>query len=90
MSAMRAYLIVRADQTVRVTKRWPNLRRDEVAFRLDINFPSQPWGHIQSENLKVDLPDQPPPSVEVGASTWPQSERVEVPDHVDWPDEARQ
>jgi hypothetical protein len=55
------YLIVRADGTVRVTTRWPNLRVDEVAYRLRIEIPVA-WGKVAG-NIDITMP--PPPGAEV-------------------------
>lgn len=63
---VKGYLIVRADGSHRTTVRWPNLRRDEVAFPLNVTIPNT-WGRLQY-NLPVNitLPDAPEPVVQVG------------------------
>jgi hypothetical protein len=52
------YLIVRADQTVRLTKGRIRLAADEVAIPIRINFPDS-WGKTLS-GIEIDLPDELP------------------------------
>lgn len=60
----RAWLIIRADRTMRVVRRWPNLRGDEVAVRLEVTFPAG-WGSIlAAPPLEITVPDFVP-AVEV-------------------------
>lgn len=59
------YLVVRADETMRVVSRWPSLRPDEIAFRLNVTFPTRPWGRIQDGDIAIDIPSALPPEVEL-------------------------
>lgn len=53
------YLIVRADGTVRakIYARRPNLRADEIAFKITLNFPDG-WGRI-FVGPELDMPAVP-------------------------------
>lgn len=63
MKTKRAFLVVRADGSLRVVTRTPNLRDDEVAVQLNIKYP-EGWGrHIST--IDVNLPG--PPTAEVAA-----------------------
>lgn len=44
---MIAYLVIRADQSMRIAKR-PRLSQDEVAVKLNIQFPPN-WGTVIGE-----------------------------------------
>ena len=59
MTKQVAYLIVRADRTVRakVFARRPTVRADEIAFRITLNFPDG-WGRIV-EGPELNMPDAP-------------------------------
>ena len=58
------WLIVRAGGECRVTSRYPNLRLDEVAFRLKITVPVM-WGTVAGDinltvpegSVTVDVPE---------------------------------
>lgn len=62
---LSAYLVVRADGEMRVTKKRVNLRIDEVAFPLNVTVP-QMWGRVQTTTIDVVLPEPPEARVSVG------------------------
>lgn len=56
----RFYLIVRvADRSARLTTRYPTLRGDEVAYRLNVIFPEL-LGTVRPDDLNVIVPDNLP------------------------------
>lgn len=58
------YLIVRANGDMRVTKKRPALRLDEVAFPLTVSIPRS-WGRVQPTSIDVSLPEPPEARVTV-------------------------
>lgn len=62
---IRGYLVVRADGTMRVTKKRINLAIDEVAFPLSVSIPKT-WGRVQAMSIDVALPEPPEARVTVG------------------------
>jgi hypothetical protein len=52
------FLVVRADGSVRITSRTPNLRLDEVAYRVHVTMPAG-WGRTASEAIELVMPDVP-------------------------------
>jgi hypothetical protein len=56
----RPYLILRAaDRSARITTRYPRLRSDEIAYRVEIEWPDA-WGYTVPEPLIVTLPTELP------------------------------
>ena len=53
-----AYLVIKANQTMRVVRRLPDLSQGEVAIRLNLNFPDT-WGRIV-DTVEVTIPDFTP------------------------------
>lgn len=72
---MSKFLIISAAGEARITTRRPTLRRDEVAFRLNIDVPKG-WGRVIGD-LNVQLPE--PPEV----STTHDPSLVHVPEEPD-------
>lgn len=62
---INGYLIVRADGTMRTTKKAVRLGIDEVAFRLNVTIPAM-WGKVQAPSIDIDLPEPPEAVVNVG------------------------
>lgn len=62
---VNGYLIVRADGSLRTTKKKVPLHIDEVAFPLTVTIPST-WGQVQRQSIEVTLPDPPEPAVTIG------------------------
>lgn len=60
----KGYLIVRATGDMRVTKKRPPLRIDEVAFPLTVSIPAT-WGRVQATSIDVQLPEPPEARVTV-------------------------
>lgn len=60
------FLVVRADGTMRVTRRRVALAIDEVAFPLSVTIPTT-WGQVQRTRIEVSLPDPPEATVQVGS-----------------------
>jgi hypothetical protein len=58
VSTQMVYLIVSADQSVRVTKRFVPLRPDEVAIPIRLRFPDG-WGK-PTAMVEIALPDGVP------------------------------
>lgn len=54
----KGFLVVKADGTMRVTKRRNRLYLDEVAFPLTVTIPST-WGRVQATTIDVALPEPP-------------------------------
>jgi len=50
------FLSVRADGVVRMTKRWPNLARDEVGLKLTVNVPNATF-RSPILNVTLDVPE---------------------------------
>jgi hypothetical protein len=67
------YLVIRADGSARIVSRTPNLRADEIAYRLRIAMPPG-WGSLASGEIKVTLPDPPGMPELIG-----EPERLSVP-----------
>lgn len=59
------FLVVRADGTMRVTKKRVQLSVDEVAFPLNVSIPKT-WGRVQRMSIDVALPEPPEARVTVG------------------------
>lgn len=59
------FLIVRGDGTMRVAKRRPNLKLDEMAFPIFVEIP-RTWGRVQPSRIDVQLPEPPESRVTVG------------------------
>jgi hypothetical protein len=53
-----AYLVIKANQTMRVVRRLPDLSQGEVAIRLNLIFPDT-WGRIV-DTVEVTIPDFTP------------------------------
>lgn len=58
MSVKKMYLVIRADQQVRVVSR-PQLRVDEVAIPIHLSFP-QHWGRYLKDPIEINVPDFTP------------------------------
>lgn len=58
MAKHTVYLVIRADRDIRVTKRVPSLRRDEIAVALNLHFPDD-WGRIH-DRIDLSVPDFTP------------------------------
>jgi len=61
MKKIRAYLVIRADGTVRAGIR-PRIGKDEVAYRLNIFIPPS-WGAVAGD-IDITLPEPPTAEVE--------------------------
>lgn len=61
MRTKRAFLVVRADGSVRIMQRIPRLRDDEISVQLNIKYP-EGWGKNVGV-INVDLPG--PPTAEI-------------------------
>jgi len=59
MSRVKHYLVIRADRTVRVTKRTPRLAADEVAIPINLTFPDH-WGRVLTDAIDITVPDFAP------------------------------
>jgi hypothetical protein len=59
MSKVIHYLVIRADRTVRVTKRSPRLAADEVAIRINLEYPAH-WGRVLTDAIDIKVPDFAP------------------------------
>lgn len=59
------FLVVKADGTMRVTKRRVRLYVDEVAFPITVTIP-RTWGRVQASRIDVALPEPPEARVTVG------------------------
>jgi hypothetical protein len=57
MSIQRVYLVISADGRVRAAKR-PQIRTDEVAIAINLQFPDT-WGRVV-QTLDVTVPDFTP------------------------------
>lgn len=62
---VKAFLVVRADSTMRVVKQSPRLGIDEVAFPLTVMIP-RTWGRVQPTAIDVTMPEPPEARVTVG------------------------
>lgn len=62
---VNAYLVVRADGTMRVVKQPPRLSIDEVAFPVTVTIPKT-WGRVQPTRIDVTMPEPPAAFVTVG------------------------
>lgn len=56
--AVRGYLVVRADGSMRVVKTSPRLSIDEVAFPVTVTIP-RTWGRVQPTSIEVTMPEPP-------------------------------
>lgn len=54
----RAFLVVRADSSMRVVKMRPRLSLDEVAFPVQVTIP-RTWGRVQPTSIEVTMPEPP-------------------------------
>lgn len=61
---IKGYLVVKADGSMRVTKRRNALYIDEVAFPLTVTIP-RTWGQVQPTSIDVALPEPPEARVTV-------------------------
>lgn len=59
------YLVVSAVGDIKVSKRSPRLKYDEVAYPIRVQIPEL-WGKVLAQNIDLTLPDPKPPVVEVG------------------------
>ncbi len=59
------FLVVRADGSMRITKKRVTLNIDEVAFPLTVTIPKT-WGRVQRTSIDVALPEPPEARVIVG------------------------
>lgn len=57
MKTKRAFLVVRADGTLRIMQRTPRLRDDEVSIQLNVRYPDG-WGKNVGV-IDVDIPGPP-------------------------------
>lgn len=62
---IEGYLVVKADGSLRITKKRPRLFVDEVAFPLSVTIP-RTWGKVQRTSIDVALPEAPEAFVTVG------------------------
>jgi hypothetical protein len=62
---IRRFLIVTATGECRIVTRWPNVRVDEVAYRLNITIPDA-WGRLLSVDQSIDVTLPEPPDVSIG------------------------
>lgn len=56
----KVFLVVRADRSMRLTRRYPHLRLDEIAVRLNIVFPPE-WGQVMDRPVDITVPEPPQP-----------------------------
>ena len=74
---VKGYLVVRADGSMRITKKRNRLALDEVAFPLTVTIPRQ-WGQVQPTSIDVALPEPPEARVTVSEpEIAPESEDAE-------------
>lgn len=59
MARQVAYLVIRADRKARVVTRRPKLFADEVAIKMNLDFPEH-WGKVLSDEITVKVPDFAP------------------------------
>ncbi len=64
---VNGYLVVRADGTMRTTKKRVRLSMDEVAFPLTVSIP-RTWGRVQQSSIDVVLPEPPEARVTVDSA----------------------
>jgi hypothetical protein len=62
---MEGFLVVRADGTMRTTKKRVALGMDEVAFQLTVTIPRM-WGRVQSASIDINMPEPPESRVTIG------------------------
>lgn len=56
----RFYLIVKADRsTPRLVQRYPQLRHDEIAWRLNVVYPDT-YGVVRGDDIDIELPSTMP------------------------------
>ena len=58
MANVTAYLVIRADKTIRVAKR-PRVAADEIAVKILLTFPDG-WGRVLADSIKINVPDFAP------------------------------
>jgi hypothetical protein len=58
MSRTTAYLVIKADRSIRVAKR-PRIQADEIAIRVNLNFP-EGWGKVLTDPIDINVPDFTP------------------------------
>lgn len=63
---VNGFLVVRADGSMRITKKRAALRLNEVAFPLSVNIPTT-WGRVQTSTIEVVMPEPPEARVTIGA-----------------------
>ncbi len=51
------YLIVRADGTMRVIKRFSSIGSDEIAYRVNVTIP-EAWGRVNG-SIDIAMPEPP-------------------------------
>jgi hypothetical protein len=74
MSAKKVakFLILRSDGECRIVTKYPRLRFDEFAFRLNVTIPAG-WGAVQSDSIELAMPE-PPEGVAVHVDPAPVGE----------------
>jgi len=79
MSTTSRYLVIRSDQTMRVTVRRPRLRYDEIAYRFVVKFPDG-WGRVANpgfnDEIMITLPDNLPSAPEVDVEPFTGNEHL--------------
>ena len=68
---LTCFLIFSASQqTLRVVRKAPQLAWDEIAWKIELAIP-MPWGRLVGA-IKIDLPEAPPPTVDVQLQPAPE------------------
>jgi len=58
VSTKKMFLVVRADQKVRIAQR-PHLQADEIAIPVNLTFPPH-WGRVLKDSIDIMVPDFAP------------------------------